>query len=337
MEENLKFEQKSIKEAKEILNTDLTTGLTTEEAEKRISLHGPNELQEKKKKSWFRIFLSELNNPMIFVLFAAIAVTLGLSIYETIVTLKANEPFDFLSTGDWPDVIIILAVIILNSVIGTVQELKAESSLEALKKMSSPEATVIRDGMHKKIKASQLVVGDIVVLEEGDTVGADLRLIESVNLKINESSLTGESVPIEKDASLILDKEVGIGDRINCAYMSTTVSYGRGLGIVSKTGMNTEIGKIAGAISDAKVEPTPLQKVLAKLSKVLGFLTLAIVVAVLLVDIIWICVDGKGTMLEAYIEAILIAISLAVAAIPEGLPAVITIVLSIGVQKMVKA
>ncbi|MDE7384673.1 MAG: cation-translocating P-type ATPase, partial [Anaeroplasmataceae bacterium] len=289
------------------------------------------------KKSWFKIFLGELNNPMIFVLFAAIAVTLGLSIYETIVTIKANEPFDFLSTGDWPDVIIILAVIILNSLIGTIQELKAESSLEALKKMSSPESTVIRDGLHQKIKSSELVVGDIVVLEEGDTVGADLRLVESVNLKINESSLTGESVPIEKDAELVFDKEVGIGDRLNCAYMSTTVSYGRGLGIVIKTGMHTEIGKIADAISETKTEATPLQKVLAKLSKGLGFLTLMIVFAVLLVDIIWICVDGKGTLIEAYIEAILTAISLAVAAIPEGLPAVVTIVLSIGVQKMVKA
>ncbi|MDE7095579.1 MAG: cation-translocating P-type ATPase, partial [Anaeroplasmataceae bacterium] len=188
-----------------------------------------------------------------------------------------------------------------------------------------------------KIKASDLVLGDIVVLEEGDTVGADLRLIESVNLKINESSLTGESVPIEKDAELIFDREIGIGDRLNCAFMSTTVSYGRGLGIVIKTGMQTEIGKIAGAISETKVEPTPLQKVLAKLSKSLGLLTLLIVLAVLIVDIIWICVDGKGTMLEAYIEAILTSISLAVAAIPEGLPAVVTIVLSIGVQKMVKA
>ncbi|MDE5546341.1 MAG: cation-translocating P-type ATPase [Anaeroplasmataceae bacterium] len=337
MEDNIRFEQKSIEETKVILESDAITGLTKDEAEKRISLYGTNELKEKKKKSWFKIFLGELNNPMIFVLFAAIAVTLGLSIYETIVTIKANEPFDFLSTGDWPDVIIILAVIILNSLIGTIQELKAESSLEALKKMSSPESTVIRDGLHQKIKSSELVVGDIVVLEEGDTVGADLRLVESVNLKINESSLTGESVPIEKDAELVFDKEVGIGDRLNCAYMSTTVSYGRGLGIVIKTGMHTEIGKIADAISETKTEATPLQKVLAKLSKGLGFLTLMIVFAVLLVDIIWICVDGKGTLIEAYIEAILTAISLAVAAIPEGLPAVVTIVLSIGVQKMVKA
>lgn len=337
MEENIQYEQKSIQETKETLKTDLEKGLTEEEAEKRMALYGSNELKEKKKKSWFRIFLSELNNPMIFVLFAAIAVTLGISIYETVLTLKANEPFDFLSTGDWPDVIIILAVILLNSIIGTIQELKAESSLEALKKMSSPESTVIRDGVHKKIKSSQLVVGDIVVLEEGDTIGADLRLIESVNLKINESSLTGESVPIEKNAELVFEQSIGLGDRLNCAYMSTTVSYGRGLGIVIHTGMDTEIGKIAGAISEAKAEPTPLQRVLARLSKGLGLLTLIIVVAVLLVDIIWLCVDGKGTVLEAYIEAILTAISLAVAAIPEGLPAVVTIVLSIGVQKMVRA
>ncbi len=337
MEENIKFEQKSIEETKELLKTDLEMGLSKEDARERLSLYGANELKEKKKKSWFMIFLGELNNPMIFVLFAAIAVTLGLSIYETIVTLKAHEPFDFLSTGDWPDVIIILAVIFINSLIGTIQELKAESSLEALKKMSSPESTVIREGLHQKIKASELVAGDLVVLEEGDTVGADLRLIESVNLKINESSLTGESVPIEKNAELVFDNEIGIGDRLNCAYMSTTVSYGRGLGLVIKTGMETEIGRIADAISETKVEPTPLQKVLAKLSKTLGFLTLLIVLAVLIVDIIWICVDGKGTMLESYIEAILTAISLAVAAIPEGLPAVVTIVLSIGVQKMVKA
>lgn len=339
MEESkaIAFEQKSVEETRTCFKTDLQNGLTRSEAEERLGKFGPNELAEKKKKSWFKIFLGELNNPMIFVLFAAIAVTIGVSIYDTVITLKNHEPFDFLSTGDWPDVIIIFAVIFLNSVIGTIQELRAETSLEALKKMSSPEATVIRDGMHQKIKSSQLVLGDLVVLEEGDTVGADLRLVESVNLKINESSLTGESVPAEKNANLVYSGSVGIGDRLNCAYMSTTVSYGRGLGIVVHTGMETEIGKIANAISEAPVEPTPLQKVLAKLSKTLGLLTLGIVFAVLLVDILWICLDGKGTMVEAYIEAVLTAISLAVAAIPEGLPAVVTIVLSIGVQKMVKA
>lgn len=319
------------------LETSLKDGLTEAEATKRLERDGRNELVEKKKKSWFRIFLSELNNPMIFVLFAAIAVTIGVSIYDTVRVIKEGLPFDFLSTGDWPDVIIILLVIIINAIVGTIQELRAETSLEALKKMSSPQTTVIRDGMRKKVKSAELVVGDVVVLEEGDTIGADLRLIESVNLKINESALTGESVPVEKDCSLVLKENVGIGDRLNCAFMTTVVSYGRGKGIVTQTGMHTEIGKIAYAIHETEPELTPLQKILARLSKTLGLLTLGIVVAVFLVDLLWLLLDGRGNSVEGYIEAILTSISLAVAAIPEGLPAVVTIVLSIGVQKMVKA
>ncbi len=330
------YEQLSVEQTIEQTKTDKSSGLSSEEAEQRLALYGKNELVEKKKKTWWKVFLSELNNPMIFVLFAAIAVTIGVSIYETVKTIKAGEAFSFIKTGDWPDVIIILAVICLNAVIGTIQELKAETSLEALKKMSSPETTVLRDGKKIRLKSSDLTVGDIVILEEGDTVGADLRLIECVNLKINESSLTGESVPVEKNESVVFTDSVGIGDRINCAYMSTTVSYGRGMGVVIHTGMNTEIGKIASAIDTTEAELTPLQKVLAKLSKTLGLLTLGIVIAVLIVDILWICVDGKATQIEAYIEAILSSISLAVAAIPEGLPAVVTIVLAIGVQKMVQ-
>lgn len=331
----IEFEMYSKEETLKETNSNEKTGLTEEEAQKRLLL-GANELAEKKKKSWIRVFLGELNNPMIFVLFAAIAVTIGVSIYDTIQTIRSGGKFDFISTGDWPDVIIILMVIFLNAMIGTVQEMKAETSLQALKKMSSPETTVIRDGMKKKIKSKDLTVGDIVILEEGDTVGADLRLLESVNLKINESSLTGESVPVEKNAEIVFSDTVGVGDKINCAYMSTTVAYGRGRGVVIHTGMNTEIGKIASAINETESEPTPLQKILAKLSKTLGFITLGIVVAVLLVDIIWICIDGKATMTEAYIEAVLSSISLAVAAIPEGLAAVVTIVLAIGVQKMVQ-
>lgn len=334
---NNSYEQQSIDELVEQIGTSTVEGLSEEEAKKRLEINGLNELKEKKRKSWFQIFIGELNNPMIFVLFAAIAVTIGVSIYETVKTIKDGLPFDFITTGDWPDVIIIMAVILLNAIIGTVQEVKAETSLEALKKMSSPESNVIRDGKRIKVKSSELVVGDLVVLEEGDTVGADLRLIQSVNLKISEASLTGESVPVEKDSSIVFTDKVGIGDRINCAYMSTTVAYGRGSGIVVKTAMDTEIGQIASAISETKVEATPLQKVLAKLSKVLGLITLGIVCCVLLVDILWLCIDGKATVLEAYIESILTAISLAVAAIPEGLAAVVTIVLSIGVQRMVKA
>ena len=233
-------------------------------------------------------------------------------------------------------ILIILAVIILNSIIGTVQEIKAQTSLEALKQLSSPESTVIRDGKRFKIKSSELVIGDIVVLEEGDTIGADLRLIEAVNLKCDESSLTGESVPVEKDASVTFSDSVAIGDRVNMAYMSTPVSYGRGKGIVVGTGMKTEIGKIATALDEQEEEQTPLQKVLDKLSKFLGILTLAIVVAVLVVEIIWLCVRGNASDVNHWIEAVLDAIALAVAAIPEGLAAVVTIVLSIGVQRMVK-
>ena len=326
------LENKNLPDLEQELQTSFNSGLTSDEAKARLLRDGENKLEEKKKKSVFRIFLEQLNNPMIFVLFAAIAITIGISIYKTI-----KQGFDFFNVGDWPDVIIILAVIILNGIIGTVQEVKAQSSLDALKKLASPESTVIRDGQRIKIRSSELVVGDIVVLEEGDTIGADLRLIEAINLKTNESSLTGESVSIEKDASIVFSDTVAIGDRVNSAYMSTPVVYGRGKGVVVATGMNTEIGKIAKSLDEEQEEQTPLQKVLSKLSKLLGILTLLIVVVVLLADIIWILVRGQGSDIEAWIEAVLTSIALAVAAIPEGLAAVVTIVLSLGVQRMVKA
>lgn len=336
-EKAIAYETLTVKQTEEALGTDIEKGLTSDEAKLRLEKYGPNKLEEKKKKSWISIFFSQMNNPMIFVLFAAIAVILGVSIYETINVINAGGQFDFVSTGDWPDVIIILAVILMNAIIGTVQEIKAETSLEALKNLSSPESTVVRDGKRSKIKSSELVIGDIVVLEEGDTIGADLRLIEAINLKANESSLTGESVPVEKNSDVTFTKTVALGDRANSCYMSTPVTYGRGLGIVVATGMNTQIGKIAKAIDQEEDVMTPLQKVLAKLSKVLGIVTLFIVIVVLVVDVIWIFVDGNGSDIEAWIEAVLSAIALAVAAIPEGLAAVVTIVLSIGVQRMVKA
>lgn len=335
--DNKKFEAMSVSEALETLETNKDTGLSSEEAARRLEKYGKNELTEKKKKPWYLVFLSQMNDPMIFVLFAAIVVTIGVSIYETVKVIKEGGTFNFLSTGDWPDVIIILAVVLLNATIGTVQEIKAEGSLEALKKMSSPESTVIRDSKKQKVKSNTLVPGDIVVLEEGDTIGADLRLIEAINLKATEASLTGESVPSEKKADIVFTSDVGIGDRVNCVFMSTPVAYGRGTGVVCKTGMDTEIGKIADSISQEEDNETPLQKVLAKLSKFLGLLTLAVVIAVFLVDVIWLFVDGNGSSVEAWIEIVLSSISLAVAAIPEGLSAVVTIVLAIGVQKMVKA
>ncbi len=327
------FETKNLLETERELGTDFQTGLTSEEASKRLEKYGPNKLAEKKKKSWIRIFFEQMNNPMIYVLFAAIAVTIGVSIYETI---KAGR-FSFLEIGDWPDVVIVLAVVILNSIIGTVQEIKAATSLDALKNLAAPECHVLRGGQRLKIKSQDLVPGDIVVLEEGDTIGADIRLIESVNLKVNESSLTGESVPVLKNAEITFSGEVGIGDRVNMAYMSTPVTYGRGRGVVVSTGMNTEIGHIAKALDQEEDEQTPLQKVLAKLSKLLGFLTLGIVVLVLIVDIIYIFVHNQQSTVSSWIDSLLSAIALAVAAIPEGLAAVVTIVLSIGVQRMVKA
>ena len=330
--EQKEFETLTSEQAVAFFETDVENGLTSEEAKARLEKYGPNKLEEKAKKSWIRIFFEQMANPMIYVLFGAVAITIGVSIYETV---KAGY-FDFLNIGDWPDIIIILAVIILNSIIGTVQEIKAQTSLEALKQLSSPESTVIRDGKRFKVKSSELVIGDIVVLEEGDTIGADLRLIEAINLKCDESSLTGESVPVEKDSSVTFSERVAIGDRTNMAYMSTPVSYGRGKGVVSGTGMNTEIGKIAQALDTEEEEETPLQKVLSKLSKFLGILTLAIVILVLIIEIMWLCIRGNAGSINHWIEAVLDAIALAVAAIPEGLAAVVTIVLSIGVQRMVK-
>lgn len=327
VDNNNKFDTKNVKECLDILGTSESKGLSSEEAENRLKTYGYNKLQEKKKKSIFKIFIEQLMDPMIYVLLAAVLVTLLISIVNV---LNNKE-------GDWADIIIILVVIILNAVIGTVQEKKAQNSLEALQKMSSPESTVIRDGKRVRIKSELLVPGDIVVLEEGDTIGADIRLIESVNLKTNESSLTGESLPVEKNKDIVFSDEVALGDRVNMAFMSTPVTYGRGKGVVTSTGMNSEIGKIATALENEEETETPLQKKLAQLSKILGILTLVIVVVVLIADIIWLAIGGSIGQLEPWMESILSSIALAVAAIPEGLPAVVTIVLAIGVQRMVKA
>ncbi|MGP1413683.1 MAG: cation-translocating P-type ATPase [Bacillales bacterium] len=333
----LNFETISRHSTCSILNTDVQQGLSDDEVKKRQEFYGLNKLKETKKKSIIKIFFEQFNNPMVFVLYGAVILTLMISIYETVKTINSGQPFNFYTTGDWPDIIIIQIVLIINSIIGTVQEVKAQTSLDSLKKMSSPEALVLRNGKRIKIKAEELVPGDIVYLEEGDTISADLRLLEAYNFKTNEASLTGESLPVLKKANITFNKKVGVGDCINLAYSSTIVSYGRAVGVVVKTGMDTEIGKIAEALDNQYKIETPLQIKLAKLSKSLGLLTLAIIAVVLIVDIIWIFIHGQHLQIDAYIEAILSSIALAVAAIPEGLPAVVTIVLSIGVQKMVKA
>ena len=225
------------------------------------------------------------------------------------------------------DTIIILIVVIVNAIIGVTQEAKAEKSLEALQKLSDHAAKVVRDGKMQVIPARELVPGDIVVLDTGDYIPADLRIIEAVNLKSQESSLTGESVPVEKNIDEIKDEETGIGDRINMLFSSSLITYGRGKGIVVETGMNTEVGKIAGMINQTEEQITPLQQKLNKLGKTLGIVALTICALIFAVGII----QGKEP-----IHMFMTAVSLAVAAIPEGLAAVSTIVLAIGVQKMVK-
>jgi len=282
-------------------------GLSLEEANVRLAEYGPNAFQEKKPKTLLQKFFSQLNDPLIYILLAAVVISLFLK--------------------EFGDATIIMAVILLNAVIGVIQEAKAEKSLEALKKLSSPIALVRRDGIQMEVPAGELVPGDIVLLEAGRIVPADLRLISTINLKIEESALTGESVPVQKDADFVAPGEVTLGDRLNMAYLSTHVSYGRGEGVIVKTGMETEIGKIAKLINESIDEMTPLQKRLADLGKLLG------IVAVLLCVILFILALVQG---RDVIEMFLTAISLAVAAVPEGLPAVVTIVLALGVQRMVK-
>ncbi|MCI8631576.1 MAG: cation-translocating P-type ATPase [Firmicutes bacterium] len=289
------------------LAVERNLGLTQEEASERLETYGRNEFEESKKKTKIQMFLSQLRDPMIYILGAAVLISAFL--------------------GEYSDSLIIVAVILLNAVIGMVQESKAEQSLEALKKMSSPNALVRRGGKNLEVPAADLVPGDIVILEAGRIVPADMRLIETVNLKIEESALTGESVPVDKDASFVAEGDVTLGDRINMAYMSTSASYGRGEGVVTATGMNTEIGKIASMINNTADEMTPLQKRLADLGKMLGILAVLLCAALFAIAVI----QDRNI-----IDMMLTAISLAVAAIPEGLPAVVTIVLALGVQRMVK-
>ena len=328
------FETKSAKEVLQELDVNPSTGLTSEEAGQRLIKYGPNKLAEKKKTPLFLVFLGQFNDPMIFILLAAALLSIAISIYNSI---HNGEAFDF------ADPIIIMGVCVLNAIIGTVQENKAEKSLEALKKMSSPTCVVRRDGKLVELKAEDLVPGDIVILEEGRTVPADLRLISSINLKTDESSLTGESLPVEKDANIVFTDPVGVGDRVNMAYMSTPVVYGRGEGVVALTGINTETGKIAKMLSEGEDDTTPLQKQLAKLSKFLGLLTIGIVILLFGIQLIDLFKTnahqplGTDGWIDGIVENFMFAISLAVAAVPEGLPAVVTIVLALGVQKMVRA
>ena len=326
------FETKSTKEVLNELNVDRKHGLSKDEVNERLTKYGPNKLSEKKKAPLILVFFSNFKDPMIFILLAAAFMSLAISLFNVI---QHGEHFEF------ADALIIMGVVFLNAIISTVQESKAEKSLEALKKMSSPTCVVRRDGQLVELKAEQLVPGDIVILEEGRTVPADLRLIEAINLKTDESSLTGESLPVEKNADVVFSDEIGVGDRLNMVYMSTPVVYGRGEGVVVLTGMQTETGKIAKLLSESEEDETPLQKQLSKLSKFLGILTLIIVAVLFSVQLLDLALKNSNLDADGWIAGILdnfmFSISLAVAAVPEGLPAVVTIVLALGVQKMVRA
>ena len=333
------FETKSAKEVLEELNVSSETGLSEEEASRRQIEYGFNKLEEKKKTPLILVFLSQFNDPMIFILLAAAVLSIGISLYQLFSpNFPAESKPDVLEIVSDP--VIILAVCVLNAIIGTAQENKAEKSLEALKKMSSPTCFVRREGKVVEIKAEELVPGDIVILEEGRIVPADIRLISEMNLKTDESSLTGESLPVEKNADFVFTEEVGVGDRVNMVYMSTPVVYGHGEGVVVKTGMNTETGKIAKLLADEDSDQTPLQKKLAELSKFLGILTIIIVVVLFGIQMLQLFVFNAGAsanIASSIVNDFMFAISLAVAAVPEGLPAVVTIVLALGVQRMVKA
>ena len=304
--------QKDVEEVEKELETNLEKGLTTEEVTKRREKYGLNELKSKKKKTLFQKFLDQFKDFSIIVLIIA-------AIVSGFVGVAEGEGIT--------DTIIILIVVVVNAIIGVTQESKAEKSLEALQKLTDHASKVIRNGELTVIPAKELVPGDIVVLDTGDYIPADLRIIEAVNLKSQEASLTGESVPVEKTIDKIEDEETSLGDRLNMLFSSSLVTYGRGKGIVVETGMTTEVGKIAGMINQANEQTTPLQNKLNKLGKTLGIAALLICVFIFIVGL----VQGKEP-----IHMFMTAVSLAVAAIPEGLVAVSTIVLAIGVQKMVK-
>ncbi|MBR3929484.1 MAG: cation-translocating P-type ATPase [Clostridia bacterium] len=296
-------------------------GLSAQEAAKRLEANGKNKLAEGKKDSLFKRFVSQLMDPMILILLAAAAISGVLAVVE-------GESFT--------DVIIILAVVIVNAVLGVYQESKAEKAIEALQEMSQATSRVIRDGKIVSVHSEDLVVGDVVLLEAGDAVPADGRLIENASLKIEEAALTGESVPVTKFIDLINLKEntndIPLGDRKNMVYMGSTVVYGRGKAVITDTGMNTEMGKIADALQNAEEGQTPLQIKLSQLSKILTWLVLGICVVIFAVQML----RSGGLNFETVLSSFMIAVSLAVAAIPEGLAAVVTVVLSIGVTNMSK-
>lgn len=312
----------------EILRTFDTgaEGLTLAQAEERRKRYGPNQLKKSDKVGVFRRFLTQLKDPMLIIL----ALAAGVS---ALTGFLAGE-------GEWTDVVVILVVVLLNAVLGVFQESKAEAAIEALQTMTAATCKTVREGVLTTIPADALVPGDVVVLEAGDAVPADGRILESASMKIEESALTGESIPVNKisDAlELVAEREdVPLGDRNNMCYMGSTVVYGRGRAVVTAIGMETEMGKIAGALSDVRDEQTPLQRKLDELGKILSKLTLGVCVFLFAFNLFMNRGALAGNALNVILETLMIAVSLAVAAIPEGLATVVTVALSIGVTKMSK-
>ena len=310
---------KSIDEVFEYFNTPRDSGLTSKEVAKRREIYGLNQLEEKPRPGFFQLLLAQLNDFIVILLIVA-AVISGL-------------------LGEWIEAGFIMLIVVLNAILGVVQESKAEEALAALKKMAAPETMVLRDGKRVSIPASELVPGDIVFLEAGIFVPADIRLVESANLRAEEATLTGESVPVQKNAELIVDESAGVGDRKNMVFSGTLINYGRGSGIVVATGMNTEIGRIASMLQTVEDEQTPLQQRLDQLGKTLGIAALAICGVIFVLGVIRSGVFQQGfsaDTTEVIIESFMIAVSLAIAAVPEGLAAVVTISLALGMRDMVK-
>jgi Ca2+-transporting ATPase len=308
------------------LESQLEKGLSQKEVQSRLQKYGPNELTERPRPGFLKLLLGQFNNFLVIILIIAAVVSLLL--------------------GEVIDAAAIMVIVVLNSVVGVVQESKAEQALAALKKMAAPNAQVIRDGHQLTVPSRELVPGDIVLLEAGNYVPADMRLVESVNLKVEEASLTGESMPVDKKANVVLNKEIPLGDRINSAFMSTLVTYGRGKGLVTSTGMHTQIGLIAEMLQSYEEEQTPLQGKLDHLGKVLGVACLSICGVIFVYGLVrdthfgTIFSQGLLAYLSAekkdIVELFMTAVSLAIAAVPEGLPAVVTICLALGMQRMIR-
>lgn len=310
----MSFYSQSAGEVLQSLGSNEKTGLTGAEAAKRLEQHGQNRLRGKKKKSWAARFAAQFGDVMIICLIVA-------AIVSFVVAARGDDAKEFLEPG------LIMLIVILNAVIGVAQESRAEKALEALQNLSAPHTRVIRDGVERVIDAADVVPGDIIRLEAGDSVPADARLIRAVSLKSEESALTGESVPSEKSADAEVAADAPLGDRVTMLYAGCSISYGTALAVVTATGMDTEMGKIANLLESAGESKTPLQVKLAQLGKYLGIVALAACAVIFVIGLIY-----KIPPLEIFMTAV----SLAVSAIPEGLPAIVTVVLSIGVQRMVK-